>query len=379
MRIFNEQQPQDDYQAMDLDRPTVGQLRLPAHIPQHLQPAPVFHPPQPAPVFHHPQPAPVFHPPQPLVLYLDLLPSDGDATKWKPNFPGYHVEAPDVANSQQFANKFCGQQDLQALCGGLFSIRMFPVGYQIMRSNRGDIKIYGHPSGSTYKTLVQFGTHIASMMKEDLINCGCIPCNKVHWRRYAPADAVIRVGLPRVPGGAVTVALAQAAHRAAQGPPVAQWRRIQPRRPVHPPVDPILAVDLSWTHHTRDDLQETLALLRILTANLDGVDAVVLAALTDNKALWEPDIHNFYAYVRRPEAHTVELDGLWQQWYEHQVAGFDLIRAQTKSGQAAQESWELLQRAKDVQNLPEWQKETIQKAILELEDVTPLGLFGAFH
>jgi len=83
--------------------------------------------------------------------------------------------------------------------------------------------------------------------------------------------------------------------------------------------------------------------------------------------------------VRRPEAHTVELDGAWQQWYEHQVAGFDLIRAQTKSGQAAQESWELLQRAKDVQNLPEWQKETIQKAILELEDVTPLGLFGAFH
>ncbi|THZ91003.1 hypothetical protein D6C82_10170 [Aureobasidium pullulans] len=67
----------------------------------------------------------------------------------------------------------------------------------------------------------------------------------------------------------------------------------------------------------------------------------------------------------------VELDGLWQQWYERQVAGFELIRAQTKTGQAAQESWELLQRAKDVQNLSEWQKEAIENAMLELEDVTP--------
>ncbi|THZ34642.1 hypothetical protein D6C90_07640 [Aureobasidium pullulans] len=86
-------------------------------------------------------------------------------------------------------------------------------------------------------------------------------------------------------------------------------------------------------------------------------------------------------YVPRPclRAHTVELDGLWQQWYERQVAGFDLIRAQTKTGQAAQESWELLQRAKDVQNLSEWQKEAIENAMLELEDVTPLGLLGAFR
>ena len=55
-------------------------------------------------------------------------------------------------------------------------------------------------------------------------------------------------------------------------------------------------------------------------------------------------------YVQRPclRAHTVELDGLWQEWYERQVAGFEFIKAQTKTGQAAQESWELLQRAKDV-------------------------------
>ncbi|THV91500.1 hypothetical protein D6D02_04881 [Aureobasidium pullulans] len=75
----------------------------------------------------------------------------------------------------------------------------------------------------------------------------------------------------------------------------------------------------------------------------------------------------------------VELNGLWQQWYERQVAGFELIRAQTKTGQAAQESWELLQRAKGVQNLSEWQKEVIENAMLELEDVTPLGLLGAFR
>ncbi|THW84841.1 hypothetical protein D6D15_08535 [Aureobasidium pullulans] len=86
-------------------------------------------------------------------------------------------------------------------------------------------------------------------------------------------------------------------------------------------------------------------------------------------------------YVQRPclRTHTVELDGLWQEWYERQVAGFELIKAQTKIGQAAQESWELLQRAKDVQNLSEWQKEAIEKAMLELEDVTPLGLLGAFR
>ncbi|THX24415.1 hypothetical protein D6D12_07674 [Aureobasidium pullulans] len=91
--------------------------------------------------------------------------------------------------------------------------------------------------------------------------------------------------------------------------------------------------------------------------------------------------HSSALYVQRPclRAHTVELDGLWQQWYERQVAGFELIRAQTKTGQAAQESWELLQRAKDVQNLSEWQKEAIENAMLELEDVTPLGLLGAFR
>lgn len=91
--------------------------------------------------------------------------------------------------------------------------------------------------------------------------------------------------------------------------------------------------------------------------------------------------HSSALYVQRPclRAHTGELDGLWQQWYERQVAGFELIRAQTKTGQAAQESWELLQRAKDVQNLSEWQKEAIEKAMLELEDVTPLGLLGAFR
>ncbi|THY17478.1 hypothetical protein D6D01_07489 [Aureobasidium pullulans] len=361
MQIFDEQEPQDDYQAMDIDRPTVGQLHLPAGI---RQPA---------------RPVPVPHPPQPIVLYLDLLPSDGDATKWKPHFPGYHVEAPDVSNARQFTTKFCDQQDLQALCGGFFTIRMIPVGYQVMRSDRGDMKIYGHPSGSSYATLGEFGTHIASMMKEDLVNCECIPCNKVNWRKFAPTDAVLRVGLPRVPGGAATVALAQTARRAAQDNPVARWRHRQPRRPVLPPVDPILAVDLSWTHHSRDDLQETLNLLRILTANLDGVDAVVLAALTDNKALWEPDYPNYLTYVRRPEVHTVELDGLWQQWYERQLASVELIKAQTKTAQAAQESWELLQRAKDVQNLSEWQKETIKQAMLELQDVTPLGLLGAFH
>ncbi|THX08004.1 hypothetical protein D6D17_04454 [Aureobasidium pullulans] len=75
----------------------------------------------------------------------------------------------------------------------------------------------------------------------------------------------------------------------------------------------------------------------------------------------------------------VELDGLWQEWYERQVAGFELSKAQTKTGQAAQESWELLQRAKDVQNLSEWQKEAIENAMLDLEDVTPLGLLGAFR
>ncbi|THX68463.1 hypothetical protein D6D05_09409 [Aureobasidium pullulans] len=86
-------------------------------------------------------------------------------------------------------------------------------------------------------------------------------------------------------------------------------------------------------------------------------------------------------YVQRPclRAHTVELDGLWQEWYERQVAGFELIKAQTKTGQAAQKSWELLQLAKDVQNLSEWQKEAIENAMLELEDVTPLGLLGAFR
>ncbi|TIA64108.1 hypothetical protein D6C83_02666 [Aureobasidium pullulans] len=91
--------------------------------------------------------------------------------------------------------------------------------------------------------------------------------------------------------------------------------------------------------------------------------------------------HSFALYVQRPclWAHTVGLDGLWQRWYERQVAGFELIRAQTKTGQAAQESWELLQRAKDVQNLSEWQKEAIENAMLELEDVTPLGLLGAFR
>ncbi|THZ12427.1 hypothetical protein D6C89_10805 [Aureobasidium pullulans] len=61
------------------------------------------------------------------------------------------------------------------------------------------------------------------------------------------------------------------------------------------------------------------------------------------------------------------------------VAGFELTRAQTKTGQAAQESWELLQCAKDVQNLSEWQKEAIENAMLELEDVTPLGVLGAFR
>ncbi|KEQ85693.1 hypothetical protein M438DRAFT_333656 [Aureobasidium pullulans EXF-150] len=88
--------------------------------------------------------------------------------------------------------------------------------------------------------------------------------------------------------------------------------------------------------------------------------------------------HSSALYVQRPclRAHTVELDGLWQQWYERQVAGFELIRAQTKTGQAAQQSWELLQRAKDVQNLSEWQKEAIEKAMLELEDLLTLNLFN---
>lgn len=257
---------------------------------------------------------------------------------------------------------------------------MIPAGYQVMRSDRGDMRIYGHPSGSSFVAWGEFGIHLAAIMREDLVNCKCVPCNKVTWRKIAPADAAIRVGLPRVPGGAVAVALAQSAHRLVpDGAPVARRRRRQSRRPVRPPVDPILAVDLSWTNHPRDDLQETLALLRILTANLDGVDAVVLAALTDNKALWEPDYPNYLAYVRRPEVHNVELDGLWQQWYERQLACFELIKAQAKAAKAAQESWGLLQRAKDVQNLSEWQKEIIKKAMLELQGVTPLGLDGAFH
>lgn len=99
MQITNEQEPQDEYQAIGLDRPTVGQLHLPAAVPQAAQPAPFR------------------HPPQPIVLHLDLLPSDGDGTKWKPHFPGHSVEAPDVARATQFVTKFCGQQDLQALFG----------------------------------------------------------------------------------------------------------------------------------------------------------------------------------------------------------------------------------------------------------------------
>ncbi|KEQ91575.1 hypothetical protein AUEXF2481DRAFT_32956 [Aureobasidium subglaciale EXF-2481] len=130
----------------------------------------------------------------PFTIFLELLPSDGNGIFLHNGNPSYQVLDPDSE-------------------GKAFETRGLPTGYHIEyritehddTPTKRDIEIYGHPSGYYFKSFLKFGAHLAALMKEDLQGCNCDLCQQ--WHRKAPIDAAIRVGLPRVPGGAMAAAI----------------------------------------------------------------------------------------------------------------------------------------------------------------------------
>ncbi|KAI5242485.1 hypothetical protein E4T43_04734 [Aureobasidium subglaciale] len=149
----------------------------------------------------------------PFTIFLELLPSDGNGIFLHNGNPSYQVLDPDSGYGY-FRASLRRHADVQALFEGkAFETRGLPNGYHIEhritehddKPTKRDIEIYGHPSGYHFKSFLKFGSHLAALMKEDLQGCNCDLCKQ--WCRKAPIDAAIRVGLPRVLGGAMAAAI----------------------------------------------------------------------------------------------------------------------------------------------------------------------------